>query len=94
MRTEGLRHLALKTRDLRATERFYVDVLMVRRLNLDGDGQADLAHLRGARRRGAMILQRLGRAYVPESVRPIRFSITWLTAEKSWVAQPLSIASS
>jgi catechol 2,3-dioxygenase-like lactoylglutathione lyase family enzyme len=27
MRTSGLRHLALKTRDLRATERFYVDVL-------------------------------------------------------------------
>jgi catechol 2,3-dioxygenase-like lactoylglutathione lyase family enzyme len=26
-RSSGLRHLALKTRDLRATERFYIDVL-------------------------------------------------------------------
>src|SRR5258705_27149 len=49
----------------------------------------------GGRPRRALILLPGGRArYRPESRRPIRFSTTWVTAEKSSRPQPLSTASS
>ncbi len=54
----GLRHLALKTRDLRGTERFYRDVLGLRpafahpgMLFLETPGGRDLLNFVGTRRR-------------------------------------------
>jgi catechol 2,3-dioxygenase-like lactoylglutathione lyase family enzyme len=53
----GLRHIALRTRDLRATERFYVDVLGLRvafphegMLFLESPGGGDLLNFMGTRR--------------------------------------------
>jgi catechol 2,3-dioxygenase-like lactoylglutathione lyase family enzyme len=54
----GLRHLALKTRDLRATERFYIDVLGLERafphdgmIFLETPGGQDLLNFVGTRER-------------------------------------------
>jgi catechol 2,3-dioxygenase-like lactoylglutathione lyase family enzyme len=56
--SRGLRHLALKTRDLRATERFYIDVLGLKRafphdgmLFLETAGGQDLLNFVGTRAR-------------------------------------------
>jgi catechol 2,3-dioxygenase-like lactoylglutathione lyase family enzyme len=56
--SRGLRHLALKTRDLPATERFYVDLLGLRRafphegmLFLETKGGQDLLNFVGTRAR-------------------------------------------
>ena len=53
----GLRHIALRSRDLRATERFYVDVLGLRiaflhegMLFLESPGGGDLVNFVGTRR--------------------------------------------
>jgi catechol 2,3-dioxygenase-like lactoylglutathione lyase family enzyme len=53
----GLRHIALRSRDLRATERFYVDVLGLRiafphegMLFLESPGGGDLLNFMGTRR--------------------------------------------
>jgi catechol 2,3-dioxygenase-like lactoylglutathione lyase family enzyme len=56
--SRGLRHLALKTSDLRATERFYIDVLGLKRafphdgmLFLETAGGQDLLNFVGTRAR-------------------------------------------